>query len=152
MRTTTEEPRSPKRDLAHEFITASGAQPADNVIIAGAGNLELLIEFIQRGFSHVVCQSDHGAHITTQPGDILIAPNLKSKSDFHSVMTLLVRDLSPHGVLVISRDQNPSFTEWDLRRCLKENGFRAVRQFDCREGAGTILCARKEVASVAHAA
>jgi hypothetical protein len=152
MRTIAEEPRSPKRDFAFEFINASGAKPADHVTIAGAGNLDLLVEFIQRGFSHVACQSDHGPHITAQPADILIAPHLKSGSDFDSVMSQLVRDLSPHGALVISCADDSSFTEWDLRRLLKEKGFRAVRQIDGREGAGTIFCARREAAFVACAA
>jgi hypothetical protein len=101
MSTPIEEPRSPKRDLAQELISASGAKPPDNVIISGTGNLEILIEFIQCGYSHVVCRSDHAPHITTQPADILIAPNVKGETDFRNVLTLLARDLRPHGLLVI---------------------------------------------------
>jgi hypothetical protein len=152
MRTITEEPRSPKRDLAYEFVNASGAKPADNITIAGGGNLDLLIEFIHRGYFHVVCQSDHGPHITAQPADILIAPHLKSKSDFDSIITQLIRDLNPHGVFVVSCDQGSSFTEWDLRRLLKEKGFRTMRQTNSIKGAGAIFCARREAASVARAA
>jgi hypothetical protein len=152
MKVVVEEPRSPQRDFACEFINASGAKPEDNVTIAGAGNLDLLIEFIQRGFSHVVCQSDHGPHITAQPADILIAPHLKSKSDFDSVISRLMRDLSPHGALVVSCAKNSSFSEWDLRRLLKEKGFRTMRQIDSNKGAGTIFCTQREAASMARAA
>jgi hypothetical protein len=152
MSIVAEEPRSPKRNFAFEFVNASGAKPVDNIIVAGAGNLDLLVEFIHRGYSHVVCQSEHGPHITAQPADILIAPHLKSKSDFDSVMTQLVRDLSPHGAIIVSCAHGSSFTEWDLRRLLKEKGFRTLRQTTSNKGAGTILCARREAASVARAA
>jgi hypothetical protein len=153
MNTTIEEPRSPKRDFAQEFITASGARPSDNVIISGAGNLEILIEFIQRGFSHVICQSDHAPHITTQPADILIAPDVKNETDFHNILTLLARDLRPHGLLIISStSKDPSITELALRRLLKEGGFTAVKQINGTPDVGTIFCARKGVASIARAA
>jgi len=153
MSTTIEEPRSPKRDLVQEVIAVSGAKPPDNVIVSGAGNLEILIEFIQRGFSHVVCQSSHAPHITTQPADILIAPNLKSEAEIRDVLTLLTRDLRPHGILVIScTPTDSSITELSLRRLLKEGGFTAVKQINCTPDVGTILCARKEAASIARAA
>lgn len=150
MKTIAGQPLSPRRDCASEFIAASGAKPTDNILIAGAGNLDLLIEFIQRGFSHAACQSDRGPHITAQPADILIAANLKTASDFHCVMTLLARDLSPHGALILSCA--PSFSEWDLRRLLKQKGFRAVRRIDGRNSAAAIFCARREAAFVARAA
>lgn len=153
MSAETEDPRNPKRDLAREFIAISGAKPPDNVIISGAGNLEILIEFIQRGFSHVVCQSGHAPHITTQPADILIAPNLKSQKEIGEVLALLTRDLRPHGTLVIScASTDSSTTELALRRLLKQSGFTAVKQLYCNPDIGTILCARKAATSVARAA
>jgi hypothetical protein len=153
MSTASEEPQSTQRDLAQEFITISGAKPPDNLVISGTGNLDILIEFIQRGFSHVVCQSDHAPHITSQPIDILIAPNVKSENDFHNVMTLLARDLRPQGLLVMSCTLNdPSITDLALRRLLKESGFTAVKQINNNPDVGTILCARKEAASIARAA
>jgi hypothetical protein len=153
MSTTIEEPRSPKRDIAQEFIAVSGAKPPDNVIIFGAGNLEMLIEFIQRGFSHVVYQSGHAPHITTQPADILIAPNLKCEAEIRNVLALLTRDLRPRGILVIScTPAAPSITELALRRLLKEGGFSAVKQANYNSDFGIIVCARKEAASIARAA
>jgi hypothetical protein len=153
MSAALEEPRSPTRTLADEFIALSGAKPPDNVIISGTGNLEILIEFIQRGFSHVICQSDHTPHVTSQPADILIAPNVKNESDFLNVMTLLARDLRPQGLLVIlCTSTDPSFTELALRRLLKESGFAAVKQTNNNPDAGAILCARKQAASMARAA
>src|SRR5579872_6337453 len=100
---TNDDPRSPERALAREVIAASGAQPADNVTIAGAEHLEVLIELIRRGFCQVLCRSaDHGPHMATSPADVLIAPNVKSETDLRSVLTRLGRDLRPRGVLVFS--------------------------------------------------
>jgi hypothetical protein len=153
MSTTIEEPRSPKRNLAQEFIAASGAKPPDNVVISGTGNLEILIEFIQRGFSHVICRRDHAPHITTQPADILIVPDVGSETDLRSVLTQLARDIRPHGLLVIScSSKNRSIIELALRRLLKEDGFTVVKQTNGDTDIGAIFCACKGAASIARAA
>ena len=86
MNTANAEPRSLEQDLAHEVVAASGARPTDNVTIAGTEHIEILIELIRRGFSHVLCRSaEHGPHMAAPPADILIAPNIKSETELQHV-------------------------------------------------------------------
>ena len=146
--------RSSQRALASELINASGASPANHVTIAGAEHLEVLIEFIRRGFAHVLCRSaNHGPHMATPPADILIAPDAKSEADLCRVLTRLGCDLRPCGMLVISYVHNrSSLTERRLRRLLVESGFLAVERIASRGSADAIWRARKAPASMARAA
>jgi hypothetical protein len=154
MSNTNDDRRSPARDVVHEVITASGARTADNVTIAGTEHLEILIELIRRGFSHVLCQSsDHGPHMAAPPADILIAPNVKSEADLQAVLTRLGRDLRPRGVLVMSYAQeSSSFSDRRLRRLLMEGGFAAVERIAGHGSVGTLWCAHKQAASLPRAA
>ena len=154
MNTTNDDSRCPKRDLVNEVIAASGAQPADNVTIAGTEHLEILIELIRCGFSHVLCRSaDHGPRMAAPPADILIAPNVKSEADLRTVLTRLGRDLRPRGLLVLSHAQNcSSFNERHLRRLLTEGGFTAVERIAEHGDVGTLWCAHKQAASLRRAA
>jgi hypothetical protein len=153
MSTAIEEPGSTKQDLVHEFIAASGAKPTDNVTITGKENLEILIQFIRCGFSHVLCRSDHCPHITAPPADILIAPAVQGESDLIDILTRLARDLRPQGVLVTSYSgTDPVFTELALRRILRQCAFAAIKQVAGPKGVGTILCCHKQADSMRRAA
>jgi hypothetical protein len=154
MNTTHDEPRSLKRALASEVITASDVRPADHVTIAGAEHLEILIEFVRRGFSHVFCVSaDHGPRMAISPADLIIALNLRTEAALRDVLARLGRDLRPRGVLVMSFAGTCSpFNERHLRRLLMENGFMAVERAAGHGDAGILWCAYKEAASMRHAA
>jgi hypothetical protein len=148
------ESRSSKRDIGPEVIAVSGALPADNVTIAGTGHLEMMVEFIRRGFSHVQCRSaDNGPHLPASPTDILIAPDVKSEADLTAVLTRLGRDLRPRGLFVISCAQaGSSIDERRLRRLLLAGGFTAVERIAGHGGAGTLWCAHKAAAPMRRAA
>ena len=151
---TTDDPRSLERDLAREAVTVSGARPTDNVTIAGTAHIEIVIELVRRGFSHVVCQSAiNGPHMAAPPADLLIAPNVKSETELRSVLKRLAHDLRPRGVLVISCAAiGSSLSERCLRRLLMEEGFSAVERSASRGDVGTLWCAHKARAALARAA
>lgn len=154
MCTTTADPRCPEQDLAREVVAASGAQPTDNVTIAGTENIEILIELIRRGCSHVLCRSAvHGPHMAAPPADVLIAPNVKSETELHIVLTRLGHDLRPRGALVVSCPENcRCLSERGLRRLLVAAGFTAVERIAGHGDVGTIWCAHKMRAPMARAA
>ena len=154
MNTPDDNSGSLNRALAHEIISASGAQSADNVTIAGIEHLEVMIELIRRGFSHVLCRSaDRGPHMGVPPTDILIAPNVKSEAVLRDVVTRLGYDLRPRGILLISCAYAcSSLNEQRVRRLLMECGFTAVERITVRDDVGTIWCAHKKAASMPRAA
>ena len=151
---TSNEPPNRRQAFAREIILASGARPADRVTIAGTDDLELLVEFIRRGFTHVLCRAaDRGPHLAEASADILIAPGIRSEADLRSVMTRLGRDLRPNGTLVVSfARRGSSFDERRLRRCLMEGGFTAMERIAGRGDAGTLWCARRSPAAMLRAA
>ncbi len=122
--------------------------------IAGSGHIEILVEFIRRGFSDVLCRSAvHGPHMAAPPADVLIAPNVASEADLHGILTRLASDLRPRGVLVISCAKTfSSFDERRLRRRLMESGFTAIERIAARGDVGTLWCAHKQAASMRRAA
>jgi hypothetical protein len=154
MSTIEDDPRSAELTLAHEVIAASGARPADNVTIAGAGNIEIVLELNRRGFAHVLCRSaDHGPHMAAPPADVLIAPGVKSETDLRAILTRLGRDLRARGALVISCARaSSSLSEMRLRRLLVEAGFTAVERIEGRDNLRTLWCARKRAAHLRQAA
>ncbi|HXQ50404.1 MAG TPA: hypothetical protein VN802_04860 [Stellaceae bacterium] len=154
MNTANTEPRSLERALAQEVVTASGARPADHVTIAGTDHVEVLVEFIRRGFSNVLCRSaEHGPHIPAPPADVLVAPDVKSEAGLSCVLARLGRDLRPRGILVMTCARTCSpFDERRLRRVLMDGGFTAVERIAGRGDVGTVWCAHKGAASLRHAA
>jgi hypothetical protein len=154
MTKTNGDSQSRERALVHEVLAASGARPADNVTIAGTDHLEIMIELMRCGFSHVLCQSpDHGPHMATAPADIIVAPNVTSESALGAVVTRLGRDLRPRGVLVICWARPCSaLSERRLRRLLMDGGFIAMERIAGRSGAETLWCAHKLAAPLRHAA
>lgn len=153
MCTTNDDPRRLERYLAREAVALSGAGPMDNVTIAGAEHIEIVIELIRRGFCNVLCRSPaNGPHLAAPPADLLIAPNVKTESELIGVLTRLGHELRPRGVLVIScAETGSALSDRCLRRLLMEQGFSAVERIAGGD-IGTLWCAHKARAPVARAA
>ena len=153
MSTDNRQRQSCTRALAHALIRVSHAQPTDNVTIAGAGHLELLVELMRDGYGHALCRSvDHGPHMARPPADILVAPNVRDESDLCNILQRLGSDLRPRGLIVFSCAQSDTFGDRNLRRVLIERGFTAVERIAGEGNVGTLWCAHKRAASLRHAA
>jgi hypothetical protein len=144
--------RAPNQ-FAAALIAASDARPSDKVMIVGVGQLDLLIDFVRRGFVDVSCQSAaFGLSPATRDTDVLIAPAMHTEFEFSSVLRRLGRALRPRGVLVAQVSEPLSHDECHLRHLFMEAGFIAIEQCTEHEPIGQLWCAHKRAGGLAKAA
>jgi hypothetical protein len=146
------EPCCTTTDLADALINASGARRTDRVVIAGRGNLDLLVALCRRGYAHAASQAaDQGPHIGGTAADVLLAPNISSETELTAVLSRLGRRLRDGGTLVVRGAHR--LLDNRLRRLIADCGFTLTSR-DVRADDGSILlCARKRaVAARARAA
>jgi hypothetical protein len=141
-------------EFAERLIDASGATPADCVMIAGYQHLDLLIALCRRGFARAMCQAeDQGPNGAGPVADVLLVPGVRNDAELVTVITRLGRNVRAGGKLVL-RDARGILTNRTpyMRRLLADHGFTLVRQVLHPANAGMILHARKQGAAAQFAA
>jgi len=129
-------------DLADALIDAAGARQTDRVVIAGRGNLDLLVALCRGSYSQAACQAVHrGPRLVGSPADVLLVPDIASEGELTAVLARLGRDLRDGGMLVVRGAHR--LLGGRLRRLIDASGFTLTRR-DARADDGSILlCARK---------
>ncbi len=140
--------------VANELVTAAAAHPADKVIIAGAGHLELVIALLRHRFSNVDCLSPEcGPHPRAGAADVVIAPAVRSEAELRHILHRFGCTLRPRGVLMVHEASPLDLRDERLvRQIFFDAGFAAVERVPSRSGFGQVWRAYKQAAEIAHAA
>lgn len=135
-------------DVIGQMIDVARADGAENVVVAGQAQLDLLVGLWHRGFARVTCRAADGGPCGGEPpADLLFVPACRSEASLRAVLTRLGRALRPGGTLVVQGDC-PAMEALRLRRLLGEGGFDTIEQRTASPDAGFVLAARKRAAAL----
>jgi hypothetical protein len=132
----SEEPDDDRNELIDQMIRAGGAQPNDQVIIAGT-QLDLLLGLLRRGFAGVTSAARRGP-IGGDNADLLLIPIANSPEQLQNLLPRLIRCLRPGGTAVLYKPEGGSA---QLRRMLQDLGLATLGERNCADG--VLLTARK---------
>lgn len=137
-----------------ELITAAHAHPADKIIIAGANQLELLVACSRHGLLNAACRSANPrSGLKADEADVLIAPAIDAEADLPCLLRCFGRALRPGGTLVIHSTASAVFrNQRQFLSMFFHSGFAAVERRACRDNAGEVWLARKQMKILAQAA
>jgi hypothetical protein len=135
-------------DLLGQLIDLSGANGAENVVVSGQGQVELLVGLWRRGFARATCRAaDRGPFAGEPPADLLFVPGFRSEAGLIAVLARLGREVRPGGTLVL-QGECPTVRARRVRRLLGEHGFDTIEQRRDPEGDSFVLAARKRAAAL----
>ena len=129
-------------DPVDAMILLAGADPSQQVMIAGHRHVELLAGLCRRGFSAAGCQAVSGARVSREAVDLLWIPAVASEAEISAALVQLGRNLRPGGMLVVGDERRVK--SWSLPSWVAQHGFLATRQVALSGGRGVLLAARKE--------
>jgi hypothetical protein len=119
--------RRPNADmpgLVDRFIQASGARLSDQIMIAGARNLDCLISLTRRGFARVICQSpERSPHVPNSRADVILAPAIANEAQLLDLLQHLGSALQPGGTVIIEAPTISHLAEETLRSALRAKDF-----------------------------
>jgi len=137
---------------ADQLVALSGAGSADNIVIAGAGQLDLLIALTRAGFASAACQSIHQApHLAHETADVILAPAIRGEAELRAVLRWFAPHLRRGGVFVLRPSVADALADVPLRRLLHDSGFADIETSRARDGC-LLWRARKCAAALARAA
>jgi hypothetical protein len=126
-------------ELIDQMIGAGGAQPNDQVIVAGT-HLDLLLGLLRRGFAGATCAARRcptgGEH-----ADLLLVPITNAPEHLRGLLPRLIHCLRPGGTAVFHKPQDCTLRRQELRLMLQELGLAALDERNC--AGGVLLTARK---------
>ena len=117
-------PNTDTQELVERFIQGSGARLSDQIIIAGAKNLDSLISLTRRGFSRVTCQSpERSPHVPNSKADAILAPAVANEAQLLAILKDLGSSLLPGGTLIVELLAPSTFASDALRPALSAKGM-----------------------------
>ena len=135
--------RERARRLADESIIWAGAKTGDRVTIIGSAQIDLLVEFVHRGFANVACRAATGCpHAADLEADLVIAPALHDDRELMTTISQIRRCLRSGGTLLVQTAKSMSVALARSKDILQPQGFAFVGMHRAKPGMHT-ACFRK---------